>query len=198
MCLVGTGFSRRILTAEGVACRRGRLQSWCNGLDDERHIFSTVVACLSGFRGADRARMRELIVRGGGAVTQDLTANCTHLITRELRGDKCRKAMDMTSNIFIVPAMWLWRSLQSSRKEDEDSYCACKPLKDLTLSPSTDPLLQHGHEVRRASTVRARSQLCPPALYAWFVRRTAHVFEEIECWLCADIFGNALFRPGGG
>ena len=92
-------------------------------------------------------------------MTQDLTANCTHLITRELRGDKCRTAMDMTSNIFIVPVMWLWRSLLNSRKEDEDCYCARKPLKDLTLSPCTDPLLQHGHEVRCASTVRARSQL---------------------------------------
>ena len=90
-----------------TACRRGRLQCWSNGLDDERHIFSTVVACLSGFRSADRARVRELIVRGGGAVTQNLTANCTHLITRELRGDKCREAMDMTSNMLLVMSLCL-------------------------------------------------------------------------------------------
>ncbi len=198
MCRVRAWYSRPIsdrLTAEGVLlCRRGRLQSWCNGLDDERHIFSTVVACLSGFRGADRARMRELIVRGGGAVTQDLTANCTHLITSELRGDKCRKAMDMESNIFIVPAMWLWRSLQNSCKADEDSYCARKPLQALTPSPSMDPLLHHGREVRRTSAVRARSQLCPSALHAWSVRGKAHVFEEVECCLCAGIFGNAHLR----
>ena len=128
-----------------LLCRRARLLSWCNGMDDERHVFSTVIACLSGFRGADRTRIWEQIVRGGGAVTTDRTSNCTHLVTSELRGDKCRKAMDMDIN--IVPAMWVTRSLQNRRKEDEDSYCARKPLEAL-VQVATDPLLYHGQEVR--------------------------------------------------
>jgi hypothetical protein len=115
--------------------------------EDERHVFSTVIACLSGFRGADRARTWEQIVRGGGAVSTALTSNCTHLVTSELRGDKCRKAMDMDNNIAIVPAMWVTRSLQNRRKEDEDSYCARKPLGAL-VQVATDPLLYHGQEVR--------------------------------------------------
>ena len=108
-------------------------------------VFSTVIACLSGFRGADRTRIWEQIVHGGGAVTTDLTSNCTHLVTSEQRGDKCRKAMDMDIN--IVPAMWVTRSLQNRRKEDEDSYCARKPLEAL-VQVATDPLLYHGQEVR--------------------------------------------------
>jgi len=84
--------SARALT---VICarRHGRLHTFRCRLDDERHIFAGVVACVTGFRGQERSRIREYIVRGGGAVTFDLTANCTHLVASELRGYKCRKAM---------------------------------------------------------------------------------------------------------
>lgn len=126
--------------------RNESLLSWCRGLDENRHIFTSVVACLSGFRGQDRAQICEHIVRGGGAVTPRLTANCTHLITSELRGNKCQKAMDM-ENISIVPREWVQRSVDSGRKEQEDGFCARAPLTSLTSAPPIDSLLHHGKQV---------------------------------------------------
>jgi len=126
--------------------RNNGLVSWCAGLDSQRHIFSAVVACLSGFRGQDRSRILELIVRGGGAVTTRLTSNCTHLIASELRGDKCRQAMDM-SDIKIVSARWVSLSIDNGRMEEEQNYCARAPLANLSLT-QLDPCLQyHGTKV---------------------------------------------------
>jgi len=126
--------------------RNNGLLSWCAGLDSHRHIFSDVVACLSGFRGQDRSRILELLVRGGGAVTTRLTSNCTHLIASELRGDKCRQAMDM-SDIKIVSARWVCLSIDNGRMEEEQNYCARAPLANLSLT-QLDPCLQyHGTKV---------------------------------------------------
>ena len=123
-----------------------RLFSWCNGIDQERHIFSVVLACISGFRGPMRARIHDEIVRAGGAVSSNLTANCTHLITSELSGEKCRKAMDM-ANIKIVSALWVDRSLLHGRMESEDGYCARAPLASFSQAPVNDSLLLHGEQV---------------------------------------------------
>lgn len=115
-------------------------------MNEERHIFSSVLACLSGLRGGDRERVRDLILRAGGAVSSNLTANCTHLITSELRGNKCRKAMDM-SNIKIVPQQWVFRSVLNNKLESEENYDARRPLVSLTQSPVLDPLHCYGKQV---------------------------------------------------
>ena len=135
--------------------------SWSRGLDKNHHIFNSVVACISGFRGQDRANIREEIVRGGGAVTPKLTANCTHLITSELRGNKCWKAMDM-EKISIVPREWVQRSVDRRCMEQEYSFCAHAPLtmwwRDLTMrteaplmmrtsAPPIDSLSYHWEQV---------------------------------------------------
>ena len=62
-------------------------------------------------------------MRGGGAVTSDLTGKSTHLITSELRGDKCRTAMNM-DGVFIVPPQWITRSVQTGRIEEENDAAA--------------------------------------------------------------------------
>lgn len=130
--------------------RRNRLLTFRCRLDVDRHIFAGVIACLTGFRGQDRRRIRDRLVRGGGAVTFDLTRNCTHLITSELRGQKCRRAMDIES-ISIVPEIWVDRSVQNGRKEDEVNYCARACLEN--LQPALpDPVLQlHGAKVGPAN-----------------------------------------------
>lgn len=142
--------------------RRNRLLTFRCRLDSERHIFADVIACVTGFRGQERSRIRERIVRGGGAVTADLTGNCTHLVARDLRGDKCRKAMDMDS-ISVVPAAWVNRSVQNGRKEDEGDYCARVCLANLQPSPPDDTLQLHGEKVLRPSCTPHRLHTPPLA-----------------------------------
>jgi len=126
--------------------RNNGLVSWCAGLDSQRHIFSAVVACLSGFRGQDRSGILELIVRGGGAVTTRLNSNCTHLIASELRGDKCRQAMDM-SDIKVVSARWVSLSIDNGRMEEEENHCARAPLANLSVAKLAPGLQYHGTKV---------------------------------------------------
>ena len=120
-----------------------------NGIDSKRHIFSAVVACLSGFRGQERSRIYDHIIRGGGTVTTFLTQSCTHLITSELRGAKCHTAMSLP-NIKIVSFLWFKRSVTNGRKEKEDSYDARAPLNDLISAPIPllDILHTHGKQVQ--------------------------------------------------
>ena len=122
-----------------------------DGIDSQRHVFSAVVACLSGFRGQERSRIYDHIIRGGGTVTTLLTQSCTHLITSELRGAKCHTAMSLP-NIKIVSALWFKRSVSNGRKEEEDSYDARAPLNDLISALPNDILLDilhtHGKQVQ--------------------------------------------------
>ena len=104
------------------------------------------MACLSGFRDLERCRLRDSIIRGGGAVSdRGLAANCTHLIVRELRGAKCRKALDALPDVRIVSALWVTRSVSHGRRENEVDYCARPQLASLLLSNvDIGSLCQHG------------------------------------------------------
>jgi len=113
-------FATDILSTEADACNR---------------IFSTVVACLSGFCIQDQAQIHCAIVRGGGAATPNLTAHCTHVITSELRGDTCRQAMNRT-DIRIMSASWVWQSMLSGRMQVENGFCARSTLECMTRSCS--------------------------------------------------------------
>ena len=119
-----------------------------NGIDSQRHIFSAVVACLSGFRGQERSRIYDHIIRGGGTVTTFLTQRCTHLITSELRGAKCHTAISLPK-IKIVSYLWFKRSVTNGRKEKEDGYDA-RALTDLISAPIplVDILNTHGKQVQ--------------------------------------------------
>jgi len=112
--------------------------------DTCNRIFSTVVACLSGFCIQDQAQIQCAIVCGGGAVTPNLTDHCTHVITSELQGDTCQQAMDRI-DIRIMLVSWVWLSMQSWHMQAANSFCARSILEKRTHKSSASTCSNFSH-----------------------------------------------------
>eukprot|EP00760_Papus_ankaliazontas_P038259 PhM_4_TR9030/c0_g1_i1/m.48859 len=91
--------------------------------DALRPVFSGVVAVLSGFENPLRGQIRAKLIENGGTVASDWTdGRTTHLICAYPNTPKYLAVQSSPSGGEIVRKEWVFDSVSSGRKKDEDGY----------------------------------------------------------------------------
>jgi hypothetical protein len=60
--------------------------------------FQGLLVSMSGLARREKARLAEVLARGGGRTSGELNKNCTHLVCKTASGDKHKCAVPVTTD----------------------------------------------------------------------------------------------------
>ena len=153
-------------------------------------IFTGLIICSSGFREDERRYFKQSAEKHGGSFTGQLRQNeCTHLIVRDLQGDKYEAAKQW-GNVKIVAASWLIESVIAGCCLPEENYIIHGPRP-----PKSSEIVKPAPELEPPKQITQQnlgSFLTSCCIYLH--KQAPQVIDELKC-LINSAGGMCVMEP---